>query len=314
LVFIPNATHGVGIIAHTLTVSRRHRLSAGDEVLTTDHEYGACARAWRAACARTGALYRPVRLNTPVASPEQVVQAIRSALTERTRVLFLSHVTSPTGMVMPIAELCSLARDEGILTVIDGAHGPGQVPVDLTALEADFYTGNCHKWLCAPKGAAFLYARPGVQEIVEPLIVSWGTRPEAPGPSRFVDDLEFTGTRDMAAYLAVPAAIAFQADHGWDRVRARCHAMLRTARARLLSLPGAAEVHAADDRLYAQMEAVELPITKPYELHTRLFERHRIEVPCYTWNGRSILRVAVQGYNTEADIDVLMRALTHELG
>ena len=313
LVYVPNATHGVNVVANALVVTRLRPLSAGDEVLTTDHEYGACARAWRLACARSGAAYVPVRLPAPLQSHEEVVERVWSAVTPRTRVLFWSHVTSPTGLVFPVAELCRRARHAGILTVVDGAHGPGQVPVDVTELGADFYAGNCHKWLCAPKGAGFLYARPEVQRLVEPLVVSWGTRPEFPGPSRFVDDLEFTGTRDVAAWLAVPAAIDFQAHYGWPAVRARCHALVQQARRTLVERYGMAAVHPDDPDWYAQMEAVTLPACDPLALHAALTERHRVEVPCYWWRRRPLLRVAVQGYNDARDLDALFAALDAEL-
>lgn len=312
LVLVPNATHGVNVVAHSLTAGR-HALGPGDEVLTTDHEYGACARAWRFACARTGATYRPVRLDVPVTTHADLVETLWAHVNERTRVLFLSHITSPTGLILPIRELCGRARRLGILTVIDGAHGPGQVPVDVSGMDADFYAGNCHKWLCAPKGAAFLYARPELQPLVEPLVVSWGTRPEFPGPSRYVDDLEFAGTRDIAAFLTVADALAFQEEHDWDDVRGRCHALLRWAREALLDVTGGRPIHPDDPSWYAQMEALELPDCDPVALHAVLFERHRVEVPAYWWRGRPILRPAIQAYNTPEDVEALLRALPDAL-
>jgi isopenicillin-N epimerase len=308
LVYVPNATHGVNTVARSL------KLGPGDEVLGTDHEYGACDRTWRFLCARSGATYTRAAIPVPVTTPEAVVEQVWSQVTPRTRVLFISHITSATALTFPVEELCRRARAAGILTLIDGAHVPGQLPLDLDVLGADFYTGNCHKWLCAPKGAAFLYAAPHVQPLVEPLVVSWGWEPEVPGTSPFIDQLEFTGTRDVAAYLTVPDAIAFQAAHDWDAVRARCHALLRTARARLLEIPGLAPLHPDDPVWYAQMSAVFLPPCDVLAVKERLYDDYRVEVPVYLWTDRPILRTSVQGYNTEADVDALVAAVRTVVG
>src|SRR6185436_19909263 len=160
---------------------------------------------------------QPIPLPRP--SEADFVEALWAGVTPRTRVIFLSHITSPTALIFPVAAICRRARAEGILTLIDGAHAIGQLPLALDELGADVYSSNNHKWLCAPKGSAFLYVRPEVQALVEPLVVSWGWESLAPGPSRFVDEQEWAGTRDIAAYLATPDAIRFMADHHWDEVR-----------------------------------------------------------------------------------------------
>jgi isopenicillin-N epimerase len=230
LVFVPNATTGVNIIARSL------RLTPGDEVLATDLEYGAVDRTWQFLCARMGATYVRQPIPLPVESAEGIVEALWRGVTPRTRVICVSHITSITALILPIAEICRRAREAGILTVIDGAHAPGQIPLDLAAIDADFYTGNCHKWLCAPKGAGFLHARRSAHALVDPFVVSWGWQDD--GSASFVDRLEWQGTRDIAAYLAVPAAIDFQAAHDWPQVRIACHALLRTIRQDLHRLTG----------------------------------------------------------------------------
>jgi isopenicillin-N epimerase len=308
LVYVPNATTGVNIVARSLS------LAPGDEVVATDHEYGACDRVWRYLCGQRRASYRRATVSVPVTTPERAADEIWSAVTDRTRVLFLSHITSPTALVFPVAELCARARSAGILTVIDGAHGPGQVDLQLDALGADFYTGNCHKWLCAPKGAAFLYARPEVQPLLAPLVIGWGWESEKPGPSRFIDEQEWTGTRDYAACLAVPAAIDFQAAHDWPTVRQACHELLRRARAALLDLLGTEALHPDDPAWYAQMLTVELPAVVPDRPHAEafqaeLYERFRVEIPVFPWNDRSYLRVSIQAYNRTDDIGALLTAL-----
>ncbi|HEY7356456.1 MAG TPA: aminotransferase class V-fold PLP-dependent enzyme, partial [Ktedonobacterales bacterium] len=212
LVFVPNATHGVNIVARSL------RLGSGDEVLGTTHEYGAVERTWRFLCGQSGAVYRSQPITLPVTDAETLVEQFWQGVTERTRVIVISHITSPTALIFPIAEMCRRAAAQGILTVIDGAHAPGQIDLHLDTLQADFYTGNCHKWLSAPPGAGFLYARPDRQPLLHPLVVSWGWQARSPGPSPFQDYFGWTGTSDPAAYLSVPAAIAFQARHDWPRV------------------------------------------------------------------------------------------------
>lgn len=309
LVYVPNATHGVNIVARSL------RLGPGDEVLATDHEYGACDRTWRYLSGRQGFDYRRAVVKVPVTSPVALIDQLLSAVTRRTKLLYFSHITSATALTFPVAELCQRAREAGILTLVDGAHVPGQLPLDLSTLGADFYTGNCHKWLSAPKGAAFLHARPEVQSLVEPLVVSWGWEPEVPGPSPFIDQLEFTGTRDMAAALCVPDAIAYQAAHDWPAVRAACHERLREARRRTLELPGISALHPDDPAWYTQMEAFAFPEhVDPLAFKDALYERFRVEVPFYPWNDRIIGRISVQAYNTDADVDAWVAGVAALLG
>jgi isopenicillin-N epimerase len=229
-------------------------------------------------------------------------------------VLFLSHITSATAVILPIAPLIRRAREAGIWTVVDGAHGPGQVALDLHALGVDFYGANCHKWMSSPRGAGFLYARRDVQHLLEPLVISWGWRPTDPGPSRFVDEQERQGTRDPAAYLSVPAAIEYQAARDWPQVRQECHALVRFARDAIGELTGLPHLCADSPDWYAQMATVPLPSGDHVALKARLYDRYGVEVPTWLWDGRPHLRVSVQGYNTLADVERLVHALAEELG
>ncbi len=204
LVFMPNATTAMNTVARSLP------LAPGDEVLSTDHEYGAVDRMWSQICAEKGARYVRAQIPVPVRSTQDIAQAVKAWASSRTRVLSLSHITSPTALLFPVEGLVRWAKERGIMTVIDGAHAPGQIPLALEALGADFYVGNAHKWLMAPKGAAFLHARPEVQPLLKPLAISWGAEiRERPGEAPFVDEHEWQGTRDISAYLAVSAAIEF---------------------------------------------------------------------------------------------------------
>ncbi len=213
LVFITNATTGMNMVARSLVLAHH------DEVLATDHEYGAIDRTWHFLAKKQGFTYINHPIPLPVTTPDEWVEQFWQGVTPRTRVISISHITSPTALIWPIKEVCHRARENGILTLIDGAHAPGQIPLNLDELGADFYTGNLHKWLCAPKGSAFLYASPSVQHLVEPLVVSWGYESDNPGPSTFIDYNQWTGTRDIASFLSVPAAIQFQKTHHWDRVQ-----------------------------------------------------------------------------------------------
>jgi isopenicillin-N epimerase len=303
LVYVSNATTGLNAVAKSIP------LESGDEVLASDHEYGALDRTWQFVCEARGACYVRAPIATPVRCPGDVVDAIWERVTPRTRLLFLSHITSPTGIVFPIAELVSRAREAGILSVIDGAHAPGQIPVDLGGLGADFYVGNCHKWMMAPKGAGFLHARRDVQALVEPLVVSWGWRSERPGSSRFVDHHEWQGTRDISAFLSVPIAIRFMEEHDWPAVRRRSHELLSDVRSRIADGVGLLPVTAEAPELYAQMTGFLLPDSDPEAFQTRLREEFSIEVPVIRFDGRWVLRVSVQGYNSPSDLEALVSAL-----
>lgn len=355
LAFIHNATLGVNIVARSLA----GHLRPGDEILTSDHEYGACVNAWEMVCRKTGAVLVKQAVPMPDEWPDPLpgrVQTISegqqspapfseggdasrradafwSGVTERTRVIFLSHITSPTALRMLVAEIARRARAAGILTLVDGAHAPGQIDLDLDTLGVDFYTGNLHKWLSAPKGAGFLWARREVQGLIEPLVVSWGWGPERNmfTGSDFVDALEWQGTDDFSAFLAVPAAIAFQREQGWDGVRAACRARLARTLAEMEEITGVATAYLEQgsgkkekgETAAALMGCAEMPpqvgvIPLPpgvdaFALKARLWDRHRIEIPAIAWRGRSFLRLSVQGYVSDEELGRFVAAVGEEL-
>jgi isopenicillin-N epimerase len=283
LVFVQNATAGVNLAAWALD------LQPGEEVVSTSLEYGALDLAWEHVCSHAPARYVRMPVTVPL---EDAVEEIWSGVTERTRALFLSHVTSETAVRLPVEELCARARERGIATVVDGAHVPGHLSLDLRALDVDYYAGNCHKWLCAPKGAGFLYVRRELQETIAPLVISWGYKDD----STFLTRHEKQGTRDPAAFLAVPDAIAWQRERGWDEVRERCRELAAAA-------PDALGLEPLGNGL--QMVTMQLPPDAPADLKERLYDEHRIEIPVF--DGR--IRASFQGYNTAADLDALRAAL-----
>jgi isopenicillin-N epimerase len=285
LVFVQNATTGVNLAAWALA------LQPGDEVLATSLEYGALDLAWEHVCSHAPARYVRMPVTVPLTD---AVEEIWSGVTDRTRALFLSHITSETALELPVAELCTRARERGIVTIVDGAHVPGHIPLDLEALNVDYYAGNCHKWLCAPKGAGFLYVRRELQAAIAPLVVSWGFK----GDGTFISRHEKQGTRDPSAYLTVPYAIEWQRAHDWDTVRARCRALAAETPARLGLEPLGSGL---------QMVAMRLPDDAPHDLQRRLYDEHRVEIPV-TEDGR-LIRASFQGYNDESDLAALAAAL-----
>jgi isopenicillin-N epimerase len=304
VVYVSNVTTALNIAARSLP------LEPGDEILTANHEYGALERAWIFVAEHRQARLVVQNLPLQLDDPEEVVETVWAGVTPRTRVMYLSHITSPTAIILPIAQLIARANAAGIWIVIDGAHAPGQVDIDMHALDVDFYGGNCHKWLSAPKGAGFLYVRPELQPLIEPLVVSWGWRPRDPGPSVFVDEIERQGTHDPAAYLSVPDAIAFQRAHDWPRVRQECHELVRLARAGMAELTGIQPVVADDPRWFAQMAVLPLPACDTDALKRRLYDEYRIEIPVTHWGETPCLRISVQGYTTRADVEQLLAAMS----
>jgi isopenicillin-N epimerase len=265
---------------------------------------------WDRAARRQGLTLRTFPLPTRTEGPGAIVEAACAAMTPATRLFFFSHVLSPTGLVLPAKELCQEARRRGVLTVVDGAHAPAFVPVNLADVPCDFYGANCHKWLLAPTGSGLLYLGPGSEDRLQPLQVSWGwyttgraldERDEF-GSTPRIRRLEFEGTRDVCPWLAVPAAIDFQAALGFDAIRARMLELARHARARLAWLPAATPENEA---LCGAMTAFELPAgTDPVVLRERLWAQ-RVEAPVIERPDRMLIRASTHFYNTEAEIDRL---------
>jgi isopenicillin-N epimerase len=313
LLFVPTPTTGINVVARSLG------LRPGDEVLTTDLEYGACDRAWEHACHRAGATYVRQPVPLPVREPADVVEAIWAGVTPRTRVVYLSHITSGTALRLPVEAICARARAAGILTVIDGAHAPGQIPLDLAAIGADAYAGNLHKWLSAPKGSGFLHVRREHHGWIEAPIVSWGwvegsaSRRQPEDASEFVNRNQWQGTRDLAAFLATPDAIAYQAAHDWPSVRERCHRLAAEALDRAVERfgkqPLSCRPASADHRWFEQMVCLPLPTADGRELKARLYDEFRIEAPVTVHAGRVFLRLSFQGYNDRADLERVFAAL-----
>jgi isopenicillin-N epimerase len=310
IVGLTNATVGLNVVAQSLT------LKPGDEILTTDHEYAALEKTWAYVARRTGAKIIVAKIPLPLTDEQSFTSALLEKFTERTRVLFLSHITSATALVFPIENIVAEAKARGIWTVIDGAHTPGHIPLNLDALDADFYAGNCHKWMMAPKGSAFLYVRPELQSMINPLVISHGWTEDAREPDAkgvfgntpFIDGLEMQGTRDPSAWLTVPDAIAFAQQHQWDKVAGQCKILVQETAKRVTKLTGFAAL-SSPEFCAPQMVSMPVPKCDPKALQAKLYREHKIELPCFDWQDHTIVRASAQGYNTQAHMDKLVHAL-----
>lgn len=302
LVLVENATTAMNIVARSV------RLAPGDEVLLNDHEYGAVRRIWQRACDESQArlVVQPIPLGTP--GPEQWADAVLEGLTPRTRLLVFSHVSSPTAVVFPAAEICSRARQRGVAVCIDGPHALAMRPLAIESLDCDYYTASAHKWLSAPVGSGFLYVHPRNQASVRPVVLSWGRTPQGEAPS-WRDEFHWTGTHDPGACLAIPAAIAFLERAGIEPFRRQTHALAQYARRRLAELTGLESAVPDDPAWYGSMALAPLPPGEAAELQHRLQAEHGIEVPVIDWNSQRFVRVSCHLYNSPDDIDRLVAAL-----
>lgn len=301
LVFVANATYAMNIVSHSL------KLLEDDEVLSTNLEYGAMDRMWRIICERKGASYIRAKISLPIREDKFVENFWKNA-TDKTKVIFLSHITSSTALLLPLQKIIDKARKKGIITIIDGAHIPGQVPLDLDKLGCDFYTGNCHKWLMAPKGAAFLYVRKEKQDMLKPFLISWG-RDEFLSDSAFIDEFEYQGTRDIAAFLSVPAAIFFHHENVKLSVKKNIYKLLSYVQkglGEILKTPPIVNKIPENMQMYAH------PLPKHIDgksIKLKLYDQFNIEVPVSTQNNVEYIRVSIHIYNTKSEIDYFLDAL-----
>ncbi|MEN8120727.1 MAG: aminotransferase class V-fold PLP-dependent enzyme [Bacteroidota bacterium] len=301
LVFVANATYAINIVSHSL------KLLEDDEVLSTNLEYGAMDRMWRIICERKGASYIRAKISLPIREDKFVENFWKNA-TDKTKVIFLSHITSSTALLLPLQKIIDKARKKGIITIIDGAHIPGQVPLDLDKLGCDFYTGNCHKWLMAPKGAAFLYVRKEKQDMLKPFLISWG-RDEFLSDSAFIDEFEYQGTRDIAAFLSVPAAIFFHHENVKLSVKKNIYKLLSYVQkglGEILKTPPIVNKIPENMQMYAH------PLPKHIDgksIKLKLYDQFNIEVPVSTQNNVEYIRVSIHIYNTKSEIDYFLDAL-----
>lgn len=303
LVYLVNPSHAVNLIAKSLS------LSPGDEILTTNLEYGACDRAWQYYCEKAGATYVRQPIELPLQSKEQFVAQFMKGVSSKTKLIFLSHITSATALRFPVELIIKEAKSRGILTFIDGAHAPGQIELNLTALDADIYTGACHKWMMTPKGSSFLYIRRSLQDQFDPLVISWGYRSDNPSHSLFLDYHQTQGTRDFSAFLCTPAAIAFMEKYNWPAVASECRALVQSNVPRFSSLLETAPLAPLHEDFIVQLVSFKLRTSQAEKVKATLFNDYRIEVPVMRQGNDVYLRYSINAFNTQEDLDRLYEAM-----
>lgn len=303
LVFVTNPSFAVNVVA------KNFPLEAGDEILATNIEYGACDRTWDYYCNKAGAKYIRQPITLPITTKEKFIEDFFKGVTPKTKAIFISHITSATALIFPVKEICAIAKQKGLITFVDGAHAPAQVPLNIDTLEADFYTGACHKWMMAPKGCSFLYAHKSVQPLCDPLVVSWGYNAFKPSHSKFLDYHQMIGTRDFSAFLCVPDCIAFMKKNNWEAVAESCHAIVLKNAQRFYDLLGTKPISPLSSEWIGQMLSIPIKTKEPELLQRTLFTDYQIEIPIMRQEQDVYMRYSINAFNSEANLNTLYDAL-----
>ncbi len=314
IVYFPNPTHAVANIISNISIN------PGDQVLTTNLEYGSCDRMWFFHANQNKYEYKQSEIKLPIEDDDSFLDNFWKYSNSNTKYIFISHITSGTGMILPIEKIMIEAKKRGIRTIIDGAHVPGHIDLDIKKLDPDYYVGACHKWLCSPKGVSFLYIKRELQDEIQPYLKSWGWGEEFPEfknstekktNSRFQNIFQWQGTRDMSAFICVPAAIEFQRLYKWAEIRDRCNKMIIDARNRITEITKIPKI--CPDEYLGQMTTIIFPFNDHIKLKETLYNDYNIEIPTYTKDGYTAFRISLQGYNNQKDVDILIDALCNIL-
>ena len=301
--FTPNPTFAVNTIMRSLD------LKEGDEILSTNHEYGAMDRTWNFYCKKSGAKYIRQNISLPVVSKAQILEEFWIGYTSKTKIIFLNQISSATALIFPVKEICDKARELGLITIIDGAHVTGQMDLDITELNPDFYTGTLHKWMLAPKGSSFLYVKKDFQEMLDPLVVGWGYESVTPGESQFLDYQEFQGTRDISAFLCTPKVIDFLEENDWKTKSKECRSIVLDNYQRFCDLLNTQSNCPITEEFLVQMASIPVKTSNPAALKELLFNKYKIEIPVMPLNGNYFIRYSINAYNSQEDLDILYKAL-----
>ena len=301
--FTPNPTFAIN------TVMRSLNLQKDDEILTTNHEYGAMDRTWNFFCKKTGAKYIRQEIKLPIVSKEQIIEEFWKVYTSKTKVVFLNHISSSTALIFPVKEICDKAQELGLITIVDGAHVPGHIDLNITELNPDFYTGTLHKWMLAPKGSSFLYVKAAFQNDIDPLVVSWGYESLFPSESQFLDYQEYQGTQDVSQYLCTPKVIEFLETNNWEQISDDCKKIVRDNYQRFCDLVNTKPICPITDVFLGQMASIPIKTSKPMELKELLYTKYNIQIPVMPLNGSVYIRYSINAYNSQEDLEVLYQAI-----
>ena len=292
------------------TIMRSMDLQPGDEILTTNHEYGAMDRTWNFYCEKSGAKYIRQNISIPIQSKEKLLEEFWSGYSAKTKIVFLNQISSATALIFPVKEIIQKAKSLCWITIIDGAHVPGHIDLNLTELDPDFYTGTLHKWMLAPKGCSFLYVKKERQSEIDPLIVGWGYQSENPSNSRFLDYHQHQGTRDISAFLTAPAAIQFLNDHNWKEKSTIAKQLILENYERFCTLLGTQPICPISSEFLGQMCSIPINTSDPVALKEMLYGEYKIEIPIMKIDHGTFIRISLNAYNNSKDLDTLFDALS----
>ena len=301
VVFVPNPSTALNTIIKSLN------LNPGDEILSTNHEYETLDRTWKYISKNTGSKYIQVPISLPLKSENNFIECFLKKITSKTKIIFLSQITSSTGLIFPIEKICKIAKEKNIISIIDGAHVPGHIDLDIKKLNPDVYTGACHKWMCSPKGTAFLYVHKKLQDIVKPLVISWGYDSDMPSHSQFLDYLQWYGTDDISAYLTMSDTIKFLEKNNWKSVSKQCKKLNIWARNEINKLLKKEPI--SDEIFLGQMSSIPIESNDILVDQTEFYSKYNIQIPMFKWNDKKFFRISIQAYNTKEDIFRLLEAL-----
>ena len=318
LVYFPNPSTALN------TVIRSLDLNENDEVLTSNHEYGALDKTWNFYSEKRGFKYKKVKIGLPYDDEDFFIESFKKSITKKTKVIFLSHITSSTALIFPVEKICKIAKDNNILIIIDGAHAPAQTKLDLKKLDADIYVGACHKWMCAPKGVSFLYAKESLKDSIEPLVVSWGWRDEMLNEkSKYINNHQWQGTNDLSAYLTIPKVIRFLNQNKWNHISNECRNLILYVKNRFKIDKSLCIPTSNNDKHLGQMLSfqvnqnskfstiVKQDQSKIVQLQKTIYKKSNIHIPIIYWNGSVFMRVSIQAYNSESDINKMFDMLEY---
>jgi isopenicillin-N epimerase len=302
LVYVMNPSYAVNIVAKSL------KLQPGDEVLSTNIEYGACDKTWNYYCKKADAKYVRQQITFPIISKEKIIEDFFKGCTNRTKIIFISQITSATALILPVKEICAIAKSKGIITFVDGAHVPGHIPLHLSELGADIFTGACHKWMMTPKGCSFLFVKKEYQSMLDPLLISWGYDALFPSSSTFIDYHQLQGTRDFTAFLTVPKALEFMRENNWSEVSSACKDLVINNAQRFCDLVGSSPLSPLTKEYLGQMFSFPVKCKEPEKLKQLLYEKYKIEIPVFRQDDLRLIRYSINAYNNQNDLDRLYDA------
>jgi isopenicillin-N epimerase len=303
LYFTPNPTFAIN------TIMRSLNLKEDDEILTTNHEYGAMDRTWHFYCKKSGAKYIRQKISLPIISKKQIIEEFWKGYSSKTKIIFINQMSSATALLFPVKEICDKAQELGLITIVDGAHIPGHIDLNIQELDPDYYTGTLHKWMLAPKGSSFLYVKKEFQNDLDPLVVSWGYESLFPGESQFLDYHENQGTRDVSAFVCTPSVINFLEKNKWKQKSEECKQIVLENYQRFCDLLGTNPICPISNEFLGQMASIPVKTNNAQELKDLLYDKYKIQIPVMPLNGDVYIRYSINAYNSQEDLDILYSAL-----